>query len=77
MVPVQPRRHAHPRAALSAGLSLLALLGAPGAALAQGAAAAQGGSAPVPPVAVPVAVPPAAAGETATGQELRAQEAKG
>ena len=77
MVPVQPRRHARPHAALGAGLSLLALLGAPGAALAQGAGAAQAGSAPVPPLAVPVAVPPAAAGETAKGQEPRAPEAKG
>ncbi|XYD11246.1 L,D-transpeptidase family protein [Methylobacterium sp. NMS12] len=76
MVPVQPRRHARPHAALGAGLSLLALLGAPGAALAQGAGAAQGGPAPVPPLAVPVAVP-AAAGETAKGQEPRAPEAKG
>ncbi len=77
MVPVQPRRHARPHAALGAGLSLLALLGAPGAALAQGAGAAQAGPAPVPPLAVPVAVPPAAAGETAKGQEPRAPEAKG
>ncbi|MBE7244434.1 MAG: L,D-transpeptidase family protein [Actinomycetospora chiangmaiensis] len=77
MVPVQPRRHARPHASLGAGLSLLALLGAPGAALAQGAGAAQAGPAPVPPLAVPVAVPPAAAGETAKGQEPRAPEAKG
>ncbi|MGU3465491.1 L,D-transpeptidase family protein [Methylobacterium sp. C33D] len=76
MVPVQPRRHARPRAALGAGLSLLALLGAPGAAPAQGAGAAQGGPAPVPPLAVPVAAPPAAAGEAAKGQEPRAPEAK-
>ncbi|ONF47487.1 peptidoglycan-binding protein [Methylobacterium radiotolerans] len=62
---------------MGAGLSLLALLGAPGAALAQGAGAAQAGPAPVPPLAVPVAVPPAAAGETAKGQEPRAPEAKG
>lgn len=67
MVPVQPRRHARPHAALGAGLSLLALLGAPGVALAQGTGAAQGGPAPVPP----------AAGETAKGQEPRAPEAKG
>ncbi|SEG48361.1 MULTISPECIES: L,D-transpeptidase family protein [unclassified Methylobacterium] len=76
MVPVQPRRHARPHAALGAGLSLLALLGAPGVALAQGTGAAQGGPAPVPPLAAPVAVPPAA-GETARSQEPRAPEAKG
>ncbi|MDE4911530.1 hypothetical protein PQI07_12605 [Methylobacterium sp. 092160098-2] len=60
MVPVPPRRHARPHAALGAGLSLLALFGAPAVALAQGAGAVQGS--PVPPLAVPVAVPPAATG---------------
>lgn len=75
MVPVPPRRHARPHAALGAGLSLLALLGAPAVALAQGAGAVQGS--PVPPLAVPVAVPPAATGEAAKGQEPRMPEAKG
>jgi murein L,D-transpeptidase YcbB/YkuD len=75
MVPVPPRRHARPHAALGAGLSLLALFGAPAVALAQGAGAVQGS--PVPPLAVPVAVPPAATGEAAKGQEPRMPEAKG
>lgn len=78
MVPVQPRRHARPHAALGAGLSLLALLGAPVEALAQGTGAAQGSPVPVPPLAVPVTVPPAGAAlEAAKGQESRTPEAKG
>ncbi len=79
MVPVQPRRHGRPHAVLRAGLSLLALLGAPVTVLAQAAGSAPAGSgpAPVPPLAVPVTVPPAGTTETAKGQEPRTPEGKG
>ncbi|MGH1570173.1 L,D-transpeptidase family protein [Methylobacterium sp. P31] len=84
MVPVPPRRHARTHAALGAGLSLLALLGAPAAALAQAAPAASqpptgAGSAPVPPLAVPVSMPPAPepAAPAAKNPETKSTEVKG
>jgi peptidoglycan hydrolase-like protein with peptidoglycan-binding domain len=82
MVPVLPRRHGRPHAALGAGLSLLALLGAPAAALAQAASALPSptgaGSAPVPPLAVPASMPPAsdAAAPAAKGQDIKPPEAR-
>ncbi|MCJ2136795.1 L,D-transpeptidase family protein [Methylobacterium sp. J-026] len=83
MVPVQLRRRARPRAALGAGLSLLALLGVPGDARAEGSQAAAPAvgpntTAPVPPAAVPVSASPSGpeAG-AAKGQEAKGQEAKG
>ncbi len=83
MVPVQLRRCARPRAALGAGLSLLALLGVPADARAEGSQAAAPASgpstiAPLPPAAVPVSTSPAASeAGSAKGQEAKGQEAKG
>ena len=82
MVPVPPRRPAGPRARLSAGLSLLALLGTSVAALAQGAPttvpAASPPPGPVPPRAIPAAVPPSPdTGAAGKGPEAKAPEAKG
>jgi L,D-transpeptidase YcbB len=82
MVPVPPRRPARPRAALGAGLSLLALLGAPVAVLAQGAPAGlppgSPPTGPVPPLAIPVAVPPGPDGAPAgRSAEAKVPEAKG
>jgi murein L,D-transpeptidase YcbB/YkuD len=83
MVPVPPRRHARPHAALGAGLSLLALLGAPAAALAQSTPAAApsptgAGPAPVPALAVPVSMPPApdTVAPAAKSLETKSPEAK-
>jgi L,D-transpeptidase YcbB len=82
MVPVQSRRHDRPQAALRTGLSLLALLVAPGTVLAQGATAApaSGVPGPVPLISVPVTVPPAAPpaepAPPAKGAEVRPSEAR-
>ena len=81
MVPVRPRRHAGPRAALGAGLSLLTLLAASLDARAQGAPAvaapASPSPAPIPPAAVLVSPPPAAPnGGVAKGQEVKVSEPK-
>ena len=78
MVPVQPRRHARPRATLGAGLSLLALLGAPVAAPAQGVPASLPvGAAPIAqPSPTPASLPPAApdAAGSAKGAEIKAAD---
>ncbi|MCJ2050577.1 murein L,D-transpeptidase [Methylobacterium sp. J-070] len=80
MVPVQPRRRTRPRVAFGASLSLLALLGAPMAARAEGAPVPAGGPNPAPaaPVAASVAAPPAVVPDApvATGQEVKAPETK-
>ncbi|MCJ2070122.1 L,D-transpeptidase family protein [Methylobacterium sp. J-030] len=81
MGPVRPRRHASPGAALSAGLSLLTLLGASPDARAQGAPApaapASASPAPVPPPVSPaIASPIPPDGAAAKGPEIRAPEPK-
>ena len=66
MIPVPSRRHTRPRAALGAGLSLLALLAAPAAGRAEGAPvpppAANPSTTPIPAPAALPAVPAAQAG---------------
>jgi L,D-transpeptidase YcbB len=87
MIPVPSRRRTRPRAALGAGLSLLALLAAPAVARAEGAPipapTAGPGAAPAVLPTVPTAAPPATqagAPETAAvaakGQDAKGQEAK-
>jgi len=74
MVPVRPRRHGRPRAALGAGLSLLTLLGTSLDARAEGAPTAIAPANPSPGAVPPPAAPNAAApeGAAAKGQEGKA-----